>query len=114
MPASETPPSFALKNFVWVAFGLPSMIVQATIVPLRGAESGLCVAATFTWKPVVRLTARHGLAGQLGTVGGVVVGGIAPTPASVAGEPVGSTSASRRLARIAVGMRLIWAIQHDY
>ena len=39
MPASEAPPSLALKNLIWVAFGLPSVIVQATIVPLRGALS---------------------------------------------------------------------------
>src|SRR5438445_13900695 len=84
MPASEMPPSLALKNLICVAFGLPSMIVQATIVPLRGALKGLCAAPTFTWNPVVRLTARQGLAGQLATVGGVVAGS-EPTSVSVAG-----------------------------
>ena len=113
MPASATPPSLALKNLIWVAFGLPSMIVHATIVPLRGAVSGLCVVPTFTWKPVVRLTARHGLPGQLGDGCRAGRSGITPTSVSVAGEPAGSTSASTRLARIAVDMRLMCAIQHD-
>src|ERR1700733_7421501 len=103
MPASAAPPSLALKYLIWVAFGLPSMIVQATMVPLRGAPRGLWAVATFTWKPVVRLTARQGVAGQLGTVSGVV-GGITPTSLSVAGEPAGSASASRTLPRIAVDM----------
>ena len=33
MPASAGPPSLALKNLICVALGLPSVIVQATIVP---------------------------------------------------------------------------------
>ena len=84
MPAVEGPPSLALKNLIWVAFGLPRSIDQATTVPARGAATGLCVVPTFTWKPVVRLTARQGLPGQLGTVSGLVVGGITPTSVSVA------------------------------
>ena len=72
MPASAAPPSLALKNLICVALGLPSVIVQATIVPAAAALSGLRSVPTLTWKPVVRLTARQGLAGQLGTVAGVV------------------------------------------
>ena len=41
MPASAGPPSLVLKNLIWVALGLPSVIVQATIVPVRGTLSGL-------------------------------------------------------------------------
>ena len=100
----------ALKNLIWVAFGLPSMIDQATTVPARGAVCGLCAVPTFTWKPVVRLTARQGLPGQLGTVSGLVVGGITPTSVSVACEPAGSTSTSARLARTtAVDTRIMWS-----
>src|SRR5271154_7234483 len=113
MPAIEGPPSLALKNLIWVAFGLPRSIDQATIVPARGAVCGLCVLPTFTWKPVVRLTARHGLPGQLGTVSGVVAG-ITPTSLSVAGAPAGSTSTSPRLTRMAVDMRCMFPIQHDF
>src|ERR1039457_4347608 len=114
MPAAEGPPSLALKNLIWVALGLPSEIVQATIVPARGAESRLWVVETFTWKPVVRLTARHGVAGQLGTVSGLVVAGITPTSVSVAGATAGRRSKSTRLvSRMAVDVRLIWPIQHD-
>jgi hypothetical protein len=87
------------------------MIVQATMVPLRGALRGLCMAPTFTWNPVVRLTARQGVAGQLGTVGGVVAGS-EPTSVSVAGATAGSTSASATLANTAMFMRLIFGIQH--
>ena len=67
MPASAAPPSLALKNLICVAFGLPSVIVQATIdAGSRARSSGSRSLPTLTWKPVVRLTARHGLAGQLG------------------------------------------------
>jgi hypothetical protein len=71
-----------------------------------------------TWKPVVRLTARHGsvgpLPGQLGTVAGVVVP-ITPTSVSVAGATAGSTSANATtLASTAMDIRLICAIQHAY
>src|SRR5271166_3689467 len=113
MPASATPPSFALKNLIWVGLGLPSMIVQATIVPSRGAMTRLWMLPTFTWKPVVRLTARQGVAGQLGTVAGFVVGGITPTSLRVAEEPAGRTSASVNAARIGAHIALIWGIQHD-
>src|ERR1035437_10612004 len=88
MPASAVPPSLALKNRIWVVVGLPSAIVQATIVPARGVLSGLCTLPTLTWKPVVRLTARHGGTGQLATVAGVVAGST-PTSASVAGAAAG-------------------------
>src|SRR5277367_510548 len=115
MPAVEGPPSLALKNLICVAFGLPRSIDQATIVPARGAVCGLCTVPTFTWKPVVRLTARQGLPGQLGTVSGFVVGGITPTSVSVACEPAGSISTSARLTRTAaVDVRIMWVIQHDY
>ena len=110
MPAVEGPPSLALKNLIWVAFGLPRLIDQATTVPARGAATGLCVVPTFTWKPVVRLTARQGLPGQLGTVSGLVVGGSTPTSVSVASEPAGSTSTSAKLARTAaVDARIMWS-----
>src|SRR5665811_2411039 len=92
MPASAGPPSLALKNLIWVAFGLPSVIVQATTVPVRTALSGLRLVATLTWKPVVRLTARHGVAGQLGTVAGVVVP-MTPISARVAGAAAGTRRA---------------------
>src|ERR1700732_269605 len=46
MPASAMPPSFPSKNLICVAVGLPSEIVQATIVPSRGTERGLRDAAT--------------------------------------------------------------------
>src|ERR1700736_7042421 len=107
MPACATPPSLALKNLIWVALGLPSVIVQATIEPLRGAVSGLLVTPTLAWKPVVRLTARQGVAGQLATVAGLVVGGSTPTSASVAEEPVGSRSTSTTLVMIALEVRFI-------
>src|SRR5580698_8371822 len=110
MPAVDGPPSLALKNLIWVAFGFPSMIDHATTVPARGAACGLCAVPTFTWKPVVRLTAKQGLPGQLGTVSGLVVGGITPTSVSVACEPAGSTNTSARLARTAaVDARIIWS-----
>src|SRR5438132_8651501 len=113
MPASAAPPSLVLKNLICAALGLPSVIVQATIVPLRRAARKLCAEPTLTWNPVVRLTARQGLAGQLGTVGGVVVGRT-PTSVRVAGAPAGSARASARPAQIAVAVRLIRAIQHDF
>src|SRR5580692_8730148 len=114
MPAVGGPPSLVLKNLTWVALGLPRSIVQATIVPARGAESRLVAVATLTWKPVVRLTARHGEPGQLGTVSGLVVGGITPTSVSVAGATAGRARTSARLvSRIAVDVRLMWAIQHE-
>src|SRR6266566_7595851 len=112
MPASDAPPSLALKNLICAALGLPSVIVQATIVPLRGTARKLWAGPTLTWNPVVRLTARHGLVGQLGTLGGVVAGST-PTSVSVAGEPAGSTRQSARLARIAAAVRFISGIQHD-
>src|ERR1700685_2239017 len=114
MPAVGGPPSLVLKYLIWVALGLPRSIVHATIVPARGADRRLVAVATFTWKPVVRLTAKHGVAGQLGTVSGLVVGGITPTSVSVAGATAGRASTRARLASgIAVDMRLMWAIQHE-
>src|SRR5450759_2072382 len=113
MPASAAPPSLALKNLICVAFGLPRTIVQATIVPSRGTRMSLLAEPTLAWKPVVRLTARQGVPGQLGTVAGEVAP-ITPTSLSVAGEVAGRTSASAKLAQIAVDMRLIDDIQHDY
>ena len=86
--AEAVPPSLVLKYLIWVALGLPSEIVHATTVPLRGAATRLRVLPTFTWKPVVRVTARHDV-GQLGVVGGVVAG-ITPTSESVASAPMGS------------------------
>src|SRR5207302_105214 len=59
-----------------------------------------------------RLTARQGLPGQLGTVGGVVAGST-PTSVSVAGATAGSASASARAADTAVMMRFITAIEHE-
>ena len=53
---------------------------------------------TLTWKPVVRVRARQGLAGQLGVVAGVVAG-MTPTSASVASEPLGTTSTSAAQSR---------------
>ena len=88
------------------------MIVQATTEPSRLTTSGLLTAPTLAWNPVVRLTARQGLEGQLGTVGGVV-SGKRPTSFSVAGAAAGSASASARLASKAIGVRLIVVIQHD-
>ena len=112
-PASASPPSLALKNLICVALGLPSVIVQATTVPARGALISVVFVPTLTWKPVVRLTARHGLAGQLGTVSGLVVGGITPTSAIVAGATAGMARTSARLVRRAGYMRFIVAIQHE-
>src|SRR5213080_2149158 len=91
--ASEAPPSLALKNLIWLALGLASVIVQATIEPLRGANDSLVCLPTLAWKPVVRLTARHGVPGQLGTVGGLVVPST-PTSKSVAIAAAGSASAT--------------------
>src|SRR5207244_4331951 len=106
MPASGAPPSLELKNLICVALGLPSVIVQATIVPLRGTARKLWAAPTLTWNPVVRLTARQGIPGQLGTLGGVV-GGSTPTSVSVAGETAGTARHRATLARIAAAVRLI-------
>src|ERR1017187_3721908 len=106
MPASAVPPSLALKKRIWVVVGLPSWIVQATMEPARGVLSGLWTAPTLTWKPVVRLTARQGVAGELATVAGVVAG-ITPTSASVAGAAAGSSRASVALARSAGYRRLM-------
>src|SRR5438132_13431732 len=113
MPASAAPPSLVLKNLICVALGLPSVIVQATIVPLRRAARKLCAEPTLTWNPVVRLTARHGLVGQLGTVGGVVAGRT-PNSVRVAGAPAGSARASASPPKIAAAVRLIRAIEHDF
>src|SRR3981081_2386433 len=112
MPASATPPSVPSKNFICVAVGLPSEIVQATIVPSRRTLTGFFAEPTLAWKPVVRLTARQGVAGQLGVVTGLVAAGT-PTSLSVAGAAAGSARASARLANRANGMRLIRGIQHD-
>jgi hypothetical protein len=49
---------------------------------------------TLTWKPLVRLTAKQGLPGQLATVAGVVVP-ISPISESFAGAAAGIASASR-------------------
>ena len=60
-----------------------------------------------TWKPVVRLTARHGLPGQLGTVAGVVAP-MTPTSLSVAGASAGSASSMSAMPpRIAMNVRRI-------
>src|SRR4029077_11567946 len=110
MPAVEGPPSLVLKNLICVALGLPRVIVQATIVPERGADRMLIAEPTLTWKPVVRLTARHGLAGQLGAVAGVVAP-MTPTSLRVAGAMPGSASSASALApRIAVIVRRIWVM----
>jgi hypothetical protein len=101
MPASETPPSLELKNFVCVAFGLPRVTDQPTMVPSRGTPPGLLALPTLTWKPVVRLTARQGLPGQLATVGGLVVP-ITPTSVILAGAAAGSASATRTPAAVNV------------
>src|SRR6202007_3157303 len=107
MPAVDAPPSLVLKNLICVAFGLPREIVQATIVPERGADRMFVAEPTLTWKPVVRLTARHGVAGQLGTVSGVVAP-ITPTSLRVAGAMAGSASAASAIPpRIAVNLRRI-------
>src|SRR5579875_1806979 len=111
MPASAGPPSLVLRYLIWVALGLPSVISHATIVPARGALSGLRTLPTLTWKPVVRLTASQGLPGQLGTLAGVVVP-MLPTSVSVAGATPGSIRASAQLASTAMGMRLMCAIEH--
>src|SRR5271157_5645230 len=111
MPASAGPPSLVLKNLTWVALGLPSMIVHATTEPDLGVASGLWAVLTLTWKPVVRLTARQGVPGQLGTVAGVVAG-IRPISVSVAGATAGRAMASAKLARTAGNIRFIWAIEH--
>src|ERR1700736_677369 len=95
MPASATPPSLASKNLICVAVGFPSEIVQATIVPSRRTLSGLWEAPTLAWKPVVRLTARQGVAGQLGVVTGLVAP-IRPTSLSVAGGGAGTARARAR------------------
>ena len=79
--------------------------------PLNAVRE-LVSAARKDGKPVVRLTARHGVVGQLGTVGGVVAGST-PTSVSVAGEPAGSARHSARPARSAAAVRLISGIQHD-
>src|SRR5579884_125662 len=106
MPASAAPPSLVLKYLICAAEGLPRLIVQATIVPARGAASGLLWVWTLTWKPVVRLTARQWL-GQLGTV----VGEITPTSEIVAAATAGRTSAPAH-ARRAAYVRLMCPIQH--
>src|ERR1700739_3476365 len=93
MPASAGPPSLVLKYLTWVELGLPSWIVHATIDPARGADRMFVVLPTLTRTPVVRLTARHGLPGQLGTVAGVVAP-ITPTSLRVAPESEGSASMS--------------------
>jgi hypothetical protein len=85
------------------------VIVQATIEPARGVLRGLRVRPTLTWKPVVRLTARQGLAGQLGTVAGLVVPST-PTSLSVAGAAAGTASATAALATRALAMRLMCGI----
>ena len=115
IPASEGPPSFSLKNLICVALGLPSEIDQATIVPARGALRMLRSEPTLTWKPVVRLTARHGFPGPPGQLGAVtgVVAPITPTSVSVAGATAGRISASAATpASTAVDVRLICAIEH--
>src|SRR5690242_9254057 len=108
MPASAAPPSLALKNLIWVALGLPRLTVQATIEPALGTLVSVVLVATLTWKPVVRLTARHGLAGQLGVVSGVV-GGITPTSVMVAVARPGTASSRARPAMRAIYERLIIA-----
>src|SRR6185437_15653386 len=105
MPASDSPPSLELKNLIWVEFGLPRVTVQPTIEPSRGTPIGFLTVPTLTWKPVVRLTARHGLPGQLATVGGVVVP-ITPISASFAGAAAGIASASTAVAAVNVLRRL--------
>ena len=93
IPASAGPPSLVLKYLICAVVGLASVIVHATIEPSRGTFIGLWVVPTLTWKPVVRLTARHGLAGQLGTAG-VLASPTTPISASVAGATAGIASAA--------------------
>src|SRR5271166_4730738 len=104
MAASGAPPSLASKYLIWAVLGFASVIAQATMRPSRGALRGLCVEPTLTWNPVVRLTARQGLPGQLGTVAGLVAG-IRPISVSVAGATAGRARASARLARTAGNIR---------
>ena len=112
-PASATPPSLALKNLIWVAFGLPSVIVQATIVPLRGALSGLLARADLDLEAGRAADGQaRGCRGSWGRWPGVVAP-ITPTSVSVAGATAGSDERERARSRAtAMDMRLICAIQH--
>src|ERR1700690_2942904 len=86
MPASAGPPSLRSKNAIWPAVGRLSLIVQATIVPLRGIVSGALVLPTLTCIPVVSLTTSQGAPGQLAS--GPVMELLAVAPPVVPVVPV--------------------------
>src|SRR3954447_7534233 len=62
----DLPPDCWSKKSTCLAVGLPRRSVKATIRPVRGATNGLRRPPSASWKPVVRVIARHGLVGQLG------------------------------------------------
>ena len=95
MPAWEAPPRFSSKNSVCTFFGLPSVIVHATIRPSRGATKSLRFAPTRSWNAVVRDTTSHGLAGQLG----LTVALAPPTSMILAPAEAGSARSAASAAR---------------
>ena len=102
MPASAAPPSLALKNLIWVALGLPSVIVQATIVPSARRRERVVDRADLDLEAGRAADGQAGAGRAAGTVAGVVAP-ITPTSVSVAGAAAGSASASAKLARIGCG-----------
>ena len=54
---------------------------------------------TLTWKPVVRLTARHGVPGQLATVAGLVVPST-PTSVELRGRRGGQREGEQQRSRL--------------
>src|SRR3954452_24417942 len=97
--ASASPPRRWLKNAVCCAPGLPSAIVHATIRPAFGTVMRPRVGPTFAWYPVVRLTARHGRAGQLGGDGGWAVPISTISAPAVAGTARAAAAASAAIGR---------------
>jgi hypothetical protein len=89
---------------------LLSVIVQATILPALAIVSGAESDPTLAWKPVVRLTARQGLLGQLGAVGEVVLA-FRPTSSNVAFATVGSAKAPANAATVPAAARRILILE---
>ena len=87
MPAVAGPPRFSSKNARCSSVGAPSVIDQATIRPRWGTTNASSSSPTRTWKPVVRDTAWHGLAGQLGALS------VAVSPISMIAASAGAAKA---------------------
>ena len=112
MPAAAGPPRFSSKNARCSSVGSPRVIVQATIRPSLRDDERVLLLPHAHWKPVVRDTAWHGLAGQLGGVSVAVspISMIAASAGAVQGEAARDEGGRRGMPERAGHAR----IQHDH